>query len=64
MPRTELPATTPTVNRGVYPNRFISGIDTLVNTDAEAIDEPVIDAKMALAATVAIPNPPRSLRKI
>ena len=64
MPNTELPATTPTVKRGVYPKRFISGIDTFVNTDADAIEEPVIEANIALAITVAIPSPPLSLRNI
>ena len=59
IPRTELPATTPTVKRGLYPNRCISGTATRVNTDAEAIEDPVTDAKIAFAATVAIPNPPR-----
>jgi hypothetical protein len=34
-----------------------------VNTEAEAIDEPVIEANSALAATVAMPSPPRTLRK-
>ena len=38
MPSTELPATTPTENRGVWPCRIISGTATLVNTEADAID--------------------------
>ena len=63
MPRTELPATTPTENRLPYLRRFISGMDTRVNTDADAIDEPVTDANSALAATVPMPSPPRIRRK-
>ena len=35
-----------------------------VNTEAEAIDEPVIEANSALAATVAMPSPPRTRRNI
>ncbi len=33
-----------------------------LNTAAEAIEEPTIEAKIALAPTVAMPSPPRSLR--
>ena len=62
IPSTELPATTPTANRGRYPNLSISGTDTRVNTAAEAMLTPVIAANAALAATVATPNPPLSLR--
>ena len=58
MPRTDEPATTPTVKRDLNPNRFISGTATRVNTEAEAMEEPVMEAKIALAATVAIPSPP------
>ena len=36
-------------------------METLVKTDAEAIEDPVMEAKMALATTVAMPNPPLSL---
>ena len=59
MPRTELPATTPTVKRGLKPKRRISGTATRVNTEAEAIEDPVTEAKTALAKTVAMPRPPR-----
>jgi hypothetical protein len=34
----------------------------LVNTAADAIDEPVIEANTALAATVATPSPPLTRR--
>ena len=53
MPNTELPATTPTANRGVYPKRIISGTATRVNTEADAMLTPVIAANTAFAATVA-----------
>jgi hypothetical protein len=33
-----------------------------VNTDAAAVDDPVTAANAALAATVAMPSPPRSRR--
>ena len=62
MPRTELPATTPTAKRGLYPNLTISGTDTRANTDADAILTPVMAAKAVLAATVATPKPPLTLR--
>ena len=59
MPSTEEPATTPTANRLLYPFATICGTATLENTAAEAIEMPVIEAKTALAATVAMPKPPR-----
>ena len=62
IPRTEDPATTPTENRAVYPCAIISGVATRVNTAADAMDDPVIAAKTAFAATVAIPSPPRTRR--
>ena len=62
IPSTELPATTPTANRGLWPKRSISGTETRVNTAAEAMLTPVMAAKAALAATVATPSPPLTLR--
>ena len=62
MPSTELPATTPTEKPGVCPCRTISGTATLVKIDAEAIEVPVQAANTALAATVAMPSPPRMRR--
>ena len=59
MPSTDEPATTPTVKRELNPKRFISGTATRVKTDADAMEDPVIEAKIALAATVAMPRPPR-----
>ena len=60
IPRTDDPATTPTENRAVYPCVIISGVATRVKTAADAIEEPVIAAKSAFAATVAMPRPPRT----
>ena len=62
MPKTELPATTPTAKRGLYCCAIICGTDTLVNTLAEAIEDPVTAANTAFAPTVAIPIPPFTLR--
>jgi hypothetical protein len=63
MPSTEDPATTPVAKRGVKPKRSISGTATLVKTAAEAIEMPVMAAKIALATTVATPSPPRTRRR-
>ena len=58
MPSTEDPPTTPTEKRVVYPNVRISGTEIFANTEADAIEEPVMDANTAFAATVAMPRPP------
>ncbi len=61
MPRTELPATSPSANFLLYPCLSISGRETLLKTAAEATLTPVIAAKTAFAKTVATPSPPRIL---
>ncbi len=64
MPSTDVPATTPTEKRLVYPWRRISGLAIFVNTAADAMEDPVIAAKIAFAATVAMPRPPLIRRSI
>ena len=62
MPSTDDPATTPTAKRGRWPTRSISGTATRAKTAADAMEMPVIAAKMALAPTVDRPRPPRIRR--
>jgi hypothetical protein len=62
MPSTDEPATTPTAKRGLYFWASICGTETLVKTEADAMEDPVTAAKTALAPTVPIPIPPLTLR--